>query len=281
MRAECRYKGWKRYSTLPKTRLKSFINQKIRMEAATKIQRWVCRRRSVNQVDVFSGEPIQWWRTSKKLFYVTHTHKLYTFVPKTLLEYMLTSGNFSNPYTREAFSNDDLRRLSSLLKTFDDGKITYQIHYDEPPLVVTPSSFDIVQTRDEITRVRAEQRARERLVEMLYDECESLIHRICYQLQMHKLHEVHLNLRPEFIQCYRSLFQLDRDKANHIRVIFIDMAYKRMNFCDHAYKPRVENFLVGVIRFFSRILRDQSTPENLIQANVMDNVISVISAQRN
>jgi hypothetical protein len=88
---------------------------------ATRIQKWYRLNRQrkknvkcVNDKCAFTLEPMSRW--CYRFVHIVTENQIFQFDPDLLTEYMLTSGQFRNPFTRTPFNNVELNRLTQLIR---------------------------------------------------------------------------------------------------------------------------------------------------------------------
>lgn len=125
-----------------------------------KIQRWFrdMRKRYVNDTDFYDMSalpPVTFhvWSTDRK--------KIFRFHPAILVRYMIQTGQFSNPYDRNPFSDSDLHRLDYLLNVLHPGQF-----------------MSVYYRRSDLARRHQNRREEERTVDFLVEDTKHIINSI-------------------------------------------------------------------------------------------------------
>lgn len=124
-------------------------------------------------------------------FVLRQNGKAYQFNPRTFLQYILSSGSFTNPFTRTVLSDIDLRRLQGSFLRSRRRSLKNKPNQVPPPLTfefkgtncVLDGQVDLIRIRRFLERERKEQRDREELTESIRRNCvrihDFLIELIC------------------------------------------------------------------------------------------------------
>jgi hypothetical protein len=153
-----------------------------------------------------------------KTFHLTDvtTGRIYRFDPVSLANYYLQEGNFMNPYTRAAISNEDLARLDSQL------------------LKINPSFENLCERRESIEQQRKLENEHAEMCNYLHSQCCAVIDKLDNLNHVNDVTsfinaEFHVEyvLLPLFFDSFRELFTYDNDFAcDSIHIIFDELSAK-------------------------------------------------------
>lgn len=262
----CQQFNWKKYSRLNKADLKRFVNK--RYKAVSTIQRWVRELLSrfkkytaVNHDDFITLDKIQ----SPVVFDIKDHGKMQVFLfhPRNLLEYMLRSGQFTNPFTRQPVSDYDLKRL---LMSY--SKFTEETNTD--PLTTTIGIYehqltkytDILNMKTIITRQRADEHQLSELDRYIRERCSDIVE-IILDIVMNLPYEdteaigdvikeavryIHYHLFARFIESFRHMHILDNRRAKLYLKNILENLQIRIIACARASTKRL---LCSVMKLFA------------------------------
>lgn len=181
----CRQSRWKLYSRLNKQELVQFIKARRDKEdnAARYIQRWFRKNRGVlkqyrivNDTDFVTLEKID---SRVKFAIRNHVSKqIFLFNPKHLMQFVLDTGQFLNPFTRDEIKDHDLLRLHNCYMKLNEEKeerLTYKIGWRRYRM---SHDTNIIAVKGALARFRHEERERERLGLHLQGRCQNIIETI-------------------------------------------------------------------------------------------------------
>lgn len=143
------------------------------------IQKWwkkYSRFNLVNSDDVFTLEPINVKKLSFHHCYVydNKTKQKYIFDSFSLMQYILTTGNFSNPYTRKDFSKLKLKYIfAKYLNCQHFLSITYK--HKENHTITFDESCDILNEIEDIRKHYKIIKEEEEYLEFLLNEVNTLL----------------------------------------------------------------------------------------------------------
>ena len=185
----CRDNQWQGYSRLRKPQLLRFVQTKERATATLvrAVRRWLQRLRSqttlMNDTDAFTLEPID----PGAQFCVRQSRfQMYQFDVRQLMRYVLTEGKFQNPFTRQALSDRDLRRLVwRYHQAEEEGEeeeehLTYEL--DNVQYLLGPET-DLVGLRQSLAVQQQRLREQERVVQLIQEECVDSFDQIVDMIQ--------------------------------------------------------------------------------------------------
>lgn len=121
----CKRSGIKRYSGLRKMNMIKVISSHF---ASRRIQRWYVRKKLKREVCCITMEPVRcpfWGRTTKG-------GKRIYFNAKPMVDYLIATGKFECPLTRERFSMKEIKTLDAVAKTYKLSKRTLRHAFDHP-----------------------------------------------------------------------------------------------------------------------------------------------------
>jgi hypothetical protein len=290
LRETCRKNGWRGFSGRSKTELLQFMRRKKMLDAGNVIARFFIRRHrlkrrlmSLNTDDVFSGDEIN-WGVERFLFHTTKNAQLkyYTFRPRELMAYMLCSGKFQNPFTRDDFSDEELARAESLyfrcLEVRREPPLTYTLAIGSnergvAQCIASPESdFDVVALRAEITLIRKQETASRQLLELLINETTDTLSGILSSLD-HADYDAADDALPIFLDQFTSVMQLSTASGAIIRDSAIMGVYDRMESIEH---DRFLTILDSMLRCFLHLLMQDSSGSSRAQASVLSQVAVII-----
>ena len=160
--AVCRDRKWRGYSRFNKPQLLNYARTRdVRERSAASVIQQHTRRflrnlagtcQVVNSTDVFTMEP---FGQSEGRFRVRSGTKIYRFNHSTLLEYMVSTGKFQNPFTRQPLAASDLTRLRNYV--FRPGNIRILKSIQLGDAILTPNT-NMTEFKHEIRRRRLDQR---------------------------------------------------------------------------------------------------------------------------
>jgi hypothetical protein len=230
--AVCSTYGLRRYSQLNKTSLIKFIEDHVlRYEkAVVLIQRWIRRisknwheYQTVNDIDFVTLEPIE----SAVVFKLRNrsNKQTYIFDPRNLMKYILDCGKFINPFTREALSDLDIKRLQhAYLKTEDnvEHRLSYQLG---PQTHRLDRNTDLVQVKISLQRVKQEEHQREELFRHLQENCTDVVNTIFDMILYLPSRDVEVIAQvmtyiinyhfTQFLEHFQHQLQVDSGAAQH------------------------------------------------------------------
>jgi len=186
---ECKSRGWRSYSRLNKQDLIVFMQQHslheeqldaCKAHASNVIKRAIRKWRSgvrvVNEMDIFSMEPVEPGVEFRVLCGPSAFHR---FDVRTLMKYVITEGKFTNPFTRTAFSDADLRRLCRFYFQVSKEQ-SLEVELGGRKFSISPVA-DLVMFRKLLTNQRHEERERERLVDAMETQANAVME-LCFQI---------------------------------------------------------------------------------------------------
>lgn len=174
---------------------------------------------ALNEEEVFSGEPLD--QKDRFLFYTCEdaSGNYHVFDARKLMMYIISTGNFCNPYTRKEFSSQELEILLftwlSRQNSNAEAPITFSLKKSS---YVVDISFKWKEMKPQIMRERAEEKDLECLTEHLENVVDDAIDRF--------IGFVHPQL--QFLECRSALFQFFTEMTNlqHLNVAAYE---KKMN----------------------------------------------------
>jgi len=180
----CQDRRWKGFSKFNKVALLAFVRGKITEEttASLVILRNVrpflkeMREKTeiVNDEDVFSLEAIP---PTHLLRIRVNKFKIYQFDVESLMKYILSEGKFENPWTRQPFSDFDLKRLQSkFFKCFPQQQ--FMSFTLQGRLYMLNASTNLGSIRRSLMLERHQEREQERLVNYLEANCVTVFNLI-------------------------------------------------------------------------------------------------------
>ncbi len=162
----CRKKRWRGYSRFKKEDLVTFVCCKfgIQNQAARLIQCWYAKRHQaatpyvvVNDTDFISLEKIDCIVIFRLRNHVTKQE--FHFDPRNLLRFVLETGKFINPFTREPISDNDLTRLlACYLSMHEETVMTVRLG---PTTLAITADTNLVNLKAFIIKRRREETERE------------------------------------------------------------------------------------------------------------------------
>jgi hypothetical protein len=173
----CKRKKWRGYSKYKKLDLVQFVQLKFKHEtnAARRLQRWyrkyIRHLQFVNDTDFVSLEEFE---ESECLFKVLEHQKFYRFRPNQLIQYIVSSGQFINPYTRTRLSEHSLTRLhEKYLATnkTQDEMITFTL---KGVVRTINSETTLTSIQKALTQELQDNRERQRTIEFLVALCRDI-----------------------------------------------------------------------------------------------------------
>lgn len=181
----CRLHGWRQYSSLSKPDLVRFVFCHINRfhVMARKIQRGYRQNkhrfrlyRPVNDTDFLTLEAIN----CDFIFFLRNhvTKQVFQFNPRNLMQFILTTGNFINPFTREDIADNDLLRLHQwYMSLHEEGgaALTYRVGSVEHTLTRQTSILGIRRT---INIDRREETQRGQTTMRLDSQCHETMNNI-------------------------------------------------------------------------------------------------------
>jgi hypothetical protein len=253
----CKRNRWTGYSKYKKSELAAFVERLQFRDtiSARRIQTFYKyhsnKRKLYEVVNTTDFATLESFPENSVVFeiYDTVYKKTYRFNPRSLLDAMLTSGHFVNPYNRHELSDFDLRRLQR----------DFLVHSrNEPPLIfcfgdrrIRLNKFTPVhRLRAAITVQRQIEREQNRTVEFFSDQCERT-HKIIIDLivnvaipdsetvssVMNHVIRYHFPMIEEALRCITNL---DCRTAQMVTTnIYQDIA--RMDTL-----TRIQKFMIGV-----------------------------------
>jgi len=174
----CKRKKWRKYSKFNKIELLQFVQQHLNLEhkAASRLQHWfrsyVCTLKLVNSTDFVSLEEFE---PNQCLFKLREHRQIYRFIPEQLVQSIISTGKFINPYTRTVLSQNSLTRLHKLyIKTSDCG-ITFKLNGVDKRIDAQTTLIEIQRT---LTQELQDLREMERTIEHLVSNCTNIHNQI-------------------------------------------------------------------------------------------------------
>ena len=252
--------------------VKRFITARFRMRRAA---------RSINKDDVFSGEPLDLAHDCH-LFCTTprtsdNTH--YSFRSRELLAYILCSGTFQNPFTREDFTDDELHRLQRTyvrsLETLSTPPLEYVLA-NMKCLACPKHGFDIVKIKTTLEEDRRQQQLHEMLVDMLRSECLDTLAEMMSCLDEDDFDEA-TALTPAFLHQYTAVFQTCKATAAQMRITALCDIYNHMMENTHQVAMYAD-LLSPIIGKFVTLLRSEQSMACAIHADVLSRVMLLVYA---
>jgi hypothetical protein len=119
----CKRVGIKKYSKLKKQELFWLYNRHLAIISIQRTFRTYFYRESVDHITL---EPVQF----PCFIYKTKSGKCYFYNYESIIKYIMKTGNTRDPMTREAYSDNDLKRLDNQAKLYFPGikyRSTYKI----------------------------------------------------------------------------------------------------------------------------------------------------------
>jgi hypothetical protein len=173
----CKRKKWRGYSKYKKSDLVQFVQNKLQDEtkAACRLQRWyktyIRHLKLVNDTDFVSLEEFE---EGECLFKLLEHRQIYRFRPDQLIQSILSSGQFINPYTRTALSENSLTRLHQVyLKTnkTQNEIITFTL---KGVVRTINSETTLTSIQKALTQELKDNRERERTIQFLVSLCRDI-----------------------------------------------------------------------------------------------------------
>lgn len=223
----CQKKRWKGYSKYNKRQLVVFVRNKFKKEklAVVTIQRFYRLWRVqwqyapvINDKDPFTLEDIA-LLPQEDIFYIrARPYKRYAFHCQNLLTFLLKTGQYKNPFTRESFSTWDLKRLKKQhFDRFPHDQIMYMDnnHYFTRNHDLSEVQMSIFLQQQENENVQAIQEETEDRLSELINELQSPINNhetITIAMLMHALSvwDEHLD---EIYSLTYTLLDINRDNT--------------------------------------------------------------------
>lgn len=175
--------------------------------AARLIQQWYRTQRKkykiMNSTDVFTHEPF-----ITRPFRITRNKQIYQFEPISFFEYILDSGKFENPYTRELLTDRDLESLRECVLMQQSEPLKVKI--GQRTIYIDPT-MTVQELRLWLINLRKKEREMEDLYTYLRESCDTVV-------------DIILN---------RSSFSYNPMSMNYNIIEFI-IAFDTLRTCNHS-----------------------------------------------
>lgn len=173
----CKRKKWRGYSKYNKSDLVQFVQNKLKDEtkAARRLQHWyrtyIRHLKFVNDTDFVSLEEFE---EGECLFKLLEHRQIYRFRPDQLIQFILSSGQFLNPYTRTPLSENSLTRLHQVYLKNNKSQneiITFTL---KGVVRTINSETTLISIQKFLTQELKDNRERERTIQFLVSLCKDI-----------------------------------------------------------------------------------------------------------